>query len=75
MTTEKEWVTLQYNIGTLPSKYIEGDKIPVIYEPGNVTEFMIDDGGAKIFNHMFWAGIVLTTATIIGCIVWKYYFF
>lgn len=59
VTAEKEWVTEKYNIGSYPSKYQEGDKVPVIYDPENIKEFIIDNNSVNIIQHAFWFGIGL----------------
>jgi hypothetical protein len=66
MTTEKKWITKRNEIGHYPSKYQEGDTVPVIYDPDNANEFMIDDNSTNIMVHMFWFGIFLIA---VGCIV------
>jgi hypothetical protein len=59
VTTGKEWVTKRCEIGHYPSKYKEGDTVPVIYDPDKINEFMIDDNSSNIIVHLFWFGILL----------------
>ncbi|MCQ6956714.1 DUF3592 domain-containing protein [Mucilaginibacter aquariorum] len=72
VTTEKEWVTEKYLFGVsskhtlINPSYREGDKVTVIYEPGNVKNFIIDDFNAKAVSPLF---IILGTLVIISSIL------
>ena len=57
VTAEKEWVTQKYNVSSFPP-YKEGDKVTVIYNPENITEFMLDDWSTKLVSYFFWPGIL-----------------
>ncbi len=57
VTAEKEWVTQKYNVSSFPS-YKEGDKVTVIYNPENITEFMLDDWSTQAVGYLFWLGIL-----------------
>jgi len=57
VTAEKEWVTQKYNITSFP-RYEEGDKVTVIYNPENITEFILDDFSTKAVGYFFWLGIL-----------------
>jgi hypothetical protein len=46
VTAEKEWVTQKYNVTTFPG-YKAGDKVTVIYNPENITEFILDDNSTN----------------------------
>jgi len=38
ITAEKGWITKRCEIGHYPSKYEEGDTVPVIYDPDDVHD-------------------------------------
>jgi hypothetical protein len=58
-TTEKELLTKRCEIGHYPAKYNEGDTVPILYDPDNANEFIIDDNSSGIIVHLFWFGILL----------------
>ena len=66
ITSEKGPITKRCEVGHYPSKYQEGDTVPVIYDPDKINEFMIDDNSSNIMVHMFWFGIFLIA---VGCVV------
>lgn len=41
VTLEKEWITEEYNISTIPGVLKEGQKVKVIYNSNNPKEFYI----------------------------------
>jgi len=41
-------ISREYTVGTNPSKYKEGDKLTIIYDPDNVESFIINDSPTKI---------------------------
>jgi len=58
VAAEKEWVTEKYNVTAFPG-YKAGDKVTVIYNPENITEFMLDDTSTKMIGYFFWLGILM----------------
>ncbi len=42
LTIEKEWITQRYDVGSVPSRYKEGDVVSVIYDPKDISKFIID---------------------------------
>ena len=66
---KNEYVSKRSEIGRYPNKYNEGDTVPVIYDPDNVNEFIIDDNSSKIFVVMFWSGIFLVAVGIVVFII------
>jgi hypothetical protein len=69
LTIEKEWVTEKYMFGSYPSKYKEGDTVPVIYDRKNIKEFVIDDNSSKLIGYLLWFGPVIIAADIIVFII------
>lgn len=53
LTMEKEWVAQKYDIGGSSNVYHIGDKVKVIYDPENPTNFTIDDTRAKVAGPLF----------------------
>ena len=41
VTSQKEWITEQYNISTLPGFLKKGQKLIIIYNPDNPKEFFV----------------------------------
>jgi hypothetical protein len=72
ITLEKEWVTEKYSLGlgyksmTISSSYKEGDKVTVIYDPKNITTFIIDDFTSKVIGPV---STIIGVLTIIGAII------
>lgn len=51
-----EIINREYSIGTNPSKYKEGDKLIIIYDPENIKSFIINDTPTKIIWPIFLLG-------------------
>ncbi len=64
VTNEKEWITKRYEVGHFPSKYTEGQTVPVLYDPDKINEFIIDDNSSNIMQVLFWAGIAIIFITV-----------
>ncbi len=41
VTSNKEWITEQYNISTLPGLFKKGQKLSIVYNPDNPKEFFV----------------------------------
>lgn len=66
VTAEKEWVTKKYEVTGALNAYKIGDKVTVVYDPGDIEHFIIDDGKTKWLGPIFIAvGIVLIVGVII----------
>ena|ERR1700759_4216703 len=71
VTREKEWVTKKYEVGHYPGKYNEGETVPVLYDPGNINEFIVDDNSSNIMQVLFWAGIAIIFMTVVVFVLKK----
>jgi hypothetical protein len=69
VTTDKEWITEKYNVGSNPSVYSVGDKVKVIYDRADCKHFMINNTQTKLLGP---ALIAVGTLLILGVIM---YFF
>ena len=69
LTVEKEWVTEKYMFGSYPSKYNEGDTVPIIYNRENIKEFIIDDNSSKLIGYLLWFGPAIIAVDIIVFII------
>ena len=69
VTTDKEWITEKYDIGSNPSVYSVGDKVTVIYDITDYKHFLIDNTQTKLLGP---ALIAVGTLLILGVIM---YFF
>ena len=69
VTTDKEWITEKYDIGSNPSVYSVGDKVTVIYDTTDYNHFLIDNTQTKLLGP---ALIAVGTLLILGVIM---YFF
>jgi len=73
VTTEKEWVTKKYEVTGGLNLYKVGDKVTVVYDPGEIEHFIIDDGKTKWLGPVFIAvGIALILGAIIYFFVMQY---
>jgi hypothetical protein len=67
LTLNKEWITKEYESGTNPSAYKEGDIVNVIYDPDDNNHFIIDGFLNRIFGFVL---IIIGILTIAGVFVY-----
>ncbi|MES2108167.1 MAG: DUF3592 domain-containing protein [Bacteroidota bacterium] len=48
VTTEKEWASKTYKMGSNPPAYEVGDKVKVVYDTADIEHFIIDDWGSML---------------------------
>lgn len=71
-TTENEWVTKQYGIGSSPSAYTEGDEVNIVYDITDSKHFIIDNWQTKLFGPlMMIIGILLIVGVFIYHILYQ----
>lgn len=62
VTSQKEWITEQYSISTLPGFFKKGQKVTIIYNPNNPKEFFVKSAVTSIAPMVAIALAVITLA-------------
>ncbi len=48
LTSQKEWITQEYNIGISPNLFKKGQKVSVLYNPDDPKEFIIKSASTTV---------------------------
>jgi hypothetical protein len=67
VTVDKNWITEEYDVGSNPSAYKEGDIVKIIYDPTDYKHFIIDNFLSKVLG---WVLALIGVAILVGVLIY-----
>lgn len=67
VTLDKNWITEEYDMGSNPAAYKEGDVVKIIYDPADYKHFIIDNFFSKALGLVL---VVVGAAILIGVLIY-----